>query len=370
MTANNTLSTVVDTAPADTLPWPLNVDTRYGFMFPVSLVVATLAQMCGIGGAALYTPLFLLLFPLLGPRYALHSTVQAVASALLTEACSFASGLWAYARLGCIDYALGWRFLRCALPVALLGALLSGHLAERVLRGLYGLMMVALSVSLWRRLRHEREERGTAATVADGHVGAATWSPARPTGELPLVQPHARGKRSGSVPEATSSVNTTDGASGMRSGSSVHAKSALPLGTTGVVMTAAGALLTGLLGIGIGETVVPQLLSRHRVPHSVAAGTSVFVVLVTAVVAAGAQVYTLSRQWWEQQQTGAVPSTGVPWPLVQYTVPGVMVGGQLGPRLQRWMVRDAAKMQRLLAAVFLALGVLVGMTSVVHQNVQ
>ncbi|KAK4538732.1 hypothetical protein CDCA_CDCA20G4757 [Cyanidium caldarium] len=370
MTANLTVSRVIDTALTDTLPWPLNVDTRYGFMFPVSLVVATLAQMCGIGGAALYTPLFVLLFPVLGSRYALHSTAQAVASALLTEACSFASGLWAYARMGCIDYALGWRFLRCALPVALLGALLSGHLAERVLRGLYGLMMVALSVSLWRRLHHEREERGAVATAADGRVGAATWSSARPTRALPLVHPHAGDKRSGPASEAACSVTMTDGASGKHSGSSVHAKTALPLGTTGVAMTAAGALLTGLLGIGIGEAVVPQLLSRHRVPHSVAAGTSVFVVLVTAAVAASAQVYTLSRQWREQQLTSAVPSTGVPWPLVQYTVPGVIVGGQLGPRLQSWMVRDAAKMQRLLAAVFLTLGVLVGVTSVVHRNVQ
>jgi len=44
---------------------------KYAFMFPVSTGVATTAMLTGIGGAALFTPIFLLGFPLLGDQYPL-----------------------------------------------------------------------------------------------------------------------------------------------------------------------------------------------------------------------------------------------------------------------------------------------------------
>ena len=44
---------------------------QYAFMLPVSTLVALCAQLCGIGGAAMFSPIFLLLFPLLGLQ--LHS---------------------------------------------------------------------------------------------------------------------------------------------------------------------------------------------------------------------------------------------------------------------------------------------------------
>ena len=56
----------------------------YSFMLPASTAVATCCQLCGIGGAALFSPIFLLVFPLLGPDYPLDSAAAAVASALLT----------------------------------------------------------------------------------------------------------------------------------------------------------------------------------------------------------------------------------------------------------------------------------------------
>jgi uncharacterized membrane protein YfcA len=41
--------------------------TIYWFMFPVSICVATTAMLSGIGGAALFIPIFVIIFPLLGP---------------------------------------------------------------------------------------------------------------------------------------------------------------------------------------------------------------------------------------------------------------------------------------------------------------
>lgn len=47
--------------------------------------------------------------------------------------------------------------------------------------------------------------------------------------------------------------------------------------------TAFGGLMTGMLGVGIGEVVVPQLVKKCGVPVPVAAGTSVLVVFLNAV---------------------------------------------------------------------------------------
>lgn len=41
--------------------------------------------------------------------------------------------------------------------------------------------------------------------------------------------------------------------------------------------------MTGMLGVGIGEVVIPQLVKKNGVPLPVAAGTSVLVVFLNAV---------------------------------------------------------------------------------------
>jgi len=54
-------------------------------MFPVSICVATCAMLSDIGGAAFFTPIFILIFPLLGAEYELGSTLAAVGAALFTQ---------------------------------------------------------------------------------------------------------------------------------------------------------------------------------------------------------------------------------------------------------------------------------------------
>ena len=70
--------------------------TLYWFMFPVAILVATCAMLSGIGGAAPFTPIFMRVFPLLGPEYVLGSTVAAIATALITQTFGFLSGLIGY----------------------------------------------------------------------------------------------------------------------------------------------------------------------------------------------------------------------------------------------------------------------------------
>ena len=196
----------------------------YSFMLPASTAVATCCQLCGIGGAALFSPIFLLVFPLLGPDYPLDSAAAAVASALLTETFGFASGLVGYARRDLVDWAVAREILAVAIPGALVGAVCAPALAgdAQLLRAVYALLMLSLATDLARRDRA-----------------------APPPGD-----------------------KLTDGAA-----------------------TAGGAFLTGLLGVGVGEVVLPQL-SRDR-PLPQAAGTSVAVVAGTAAAAAVTQVAEL-----------------------------------------------------------------------------
>ena len=85
--------------------------TIYWFMLTVSIGVATCAELSGIGGASLFTPMFILVFPLLGPEYGLSSTIAAISAALITQTFGFFSGFIGYYRRRLIDYTLAWRIL-------------------------------------------------------------------------------------------------------------------------------------------------------------------------------------------------------------------------------------------------------------------
>ena len=70
---------------------------------------------------------------------------------------------------------------------------------------------------------------------------------------------------------------------------------------------------------------MPQLALRNRVPIQVAAATSLFVVVLTVASASFTQVSAL---------VAAGGFSAVPWNVVIYTVPAVIIGGQIGPSLQ------------------------------------
>ncbi len=254
--------------------------TLYWFMFPTAMVVATTAMASGIGGAALFTPIFLIVFPLLGADYPLDSIVAAIGAALLTQTFGFASGLAGYWRQGLIDTRSALPFMAVAVPVAVAGALASQFIHGTALKAAYGILMLVLAAVMLRRPR----------TAGDQGPGG----PARPTRTI-----SARDGRQYTFP--------------------------VPRQGWGAIATSAGAFLTGLVSTGIGEVVMPQLVKRNRVPMAVAAATSVAVVVATAAAAAVTQV-------WGMMAAGGI--TAVPWNLVCYTIPGVLIGGQLGPLVQ------------------------------------
>ena len=272
--------------------------TLYWFMFPVAMMVCTTAMLSGIGGAALFMPIFLLIFPLLGPEYVLADPTAAIAVALFTEAFGFSSGFIGYQRRKLIDFGLAKSFLYWAVPLAILGALIVHWIADFLIKLLYGLLMVAMAVIFLVTHHHLDAPK----TNADGRPLRSLTDSSGKTYEYHMY--HAR-----------------------------H-------GQTGL-----GGFLTGMLSAGIGEVVMPQLVKRGKVPIPVAAGTSILVVILTVFSASFTHIATLIQE-------GGV--NAVPWNILCYTIPGVLIGGQIGTRMQGKIEHDT--MERAIGIVFMLIG--------------
>ncbi len=274
----------------------------YWFMFPVAIGVATCAMLSGIGGAALFTPIFVLLFPLLGPEYVLSSTVAAIAAALITQTFGFLSGFIGYQRRGLIDYGLAKRMLVVSVPVAVFGALIATSINDAFLLAGYATLVLILGIGLVR----QGVPKATASDVPQ---------------ELRFVVDRAGNEHRFADPG--------------------HSK-------RGTMMTVAGAFLTGLVSVGIGEVTISQLTKRG-VPIAVAAATSVLVVIVTVATASPTLAIQLVRE-------GGM--SAIPWNLLLWDIPGVLIGGQIGPRLQGKIKQIT--MQRAIGTLFFVLSVAMG----------
>lgn len=260
--------------------------TLYWFMFPVALCVATTATFGGIAGSAIFAPIFMIVFPMLGPEYQFPSIAAAIGVALFTATFGLSSGVIGYLRRRLIDFKSAVPFILVAVPVGILGALLLAVLKdyEEVLRGAYALLTAGLAFVLFRR---GRAEPGLS---ADGS-------------EAPAAR-------------ETRTIVERDGTT---------YSFAVPRQGKGAFATGIGAFLTGLLGVGIGEVLMPQLARRNKVPIQVAAATSLFIVVLVVASASFTQISAL---------VAAGGLAAVPWNVVVYTVPAVLIGGQIGPRLQ------------------------------------
>ena len=287
--------------------------TIYWFMFPVSMCVATMAMLSGIGGAALFAPIFLIIFPMLGPEYVLAGVAAAIGTALMTEVFGFSSGFIGYYRKKLIHFRSATPFLMVSVPVAIVGAFLLVTLKEQetLLKGAYALLMLVLAPIIFRH---------------------------HPPQEMLTEDEHERFEGSHRKP-----VSVTDA-----TGTTYNFKKPRQ-GVDGAATTGVGSFLTGLLGVGIGEVIMPQLVKRNHVPIPVAAATSVFIVIVTIAAASFAQV---------SQLIAAGGVNAIPWNLVCYTIPGVIIGGQIGPRLQGKVTQRT--MERTIAILFAIIGLAMG----------
>lgn len=255
--------------------------TLYWFMLPLSAFIATTAMLSGIGGAALFTPLFVIIFPLLGPQYPLESTIAAIGTALLTGTLGSLSGYIGYYRKRLIDFQITKKFLYTAVPVAIFGALVARYIDDALLLAGYSILVFILALAIM-FLRQRSTQHSEDAS-------------------------------------STRSISIKIDNTGKR-----YEYFAPKHGLASVSLTSIGAFLTGLLSVGIGEVIIAQLTKRD-IPVPIAAATSIAIGTVTL---AAASFVVLG------QLISADGLSAVPWHLVIYTIPGVIIGGQIGPRLQ------------------------------------
>ncbi len=230
-------------------------------LFPISIIIATIANASGIGGGPFFSPLFILFFGL-QPHAAIGTT-------LFTKAFGTTSGAIGYWRRKLVDVQMALKLLMIAVPCALLGAWLSSSIDIRVFQLIFGFGLLFAAYSIFKSPREEERARA-------GHEAAA----------------YSRRGR-----QLTQSFDYL-----------ISAWEALPL-------IGAGGFLDGLISSGLGESNDFFLIARSKVPVKTAVATSVFVIAVTTYFSAAFYFLRLA------------PDISI----VLFTVPGVIIGGQLGP---------------------------------------
>ncbi|MBI5291394.1 MAG: sulfite exporter TauE/SafE family protein [Chloroflexi bacterium] len=275
--------------------------TAYWFMFPVALGIAILANATGIEGATFFSPVFILILRL-DPRIA-------IGTALITEVFGFGSGVSAYVRRKLIDYRLAGQLLLVTVPLALAGAYFARLAPPVVLKSVFGVGLLIIGINFLRAPSPQ------AVRALDQSIRA----------DFPQGKAERRLQAADGQEYSYTVCNSTEGG----------------------IICGVGGLFMGLIGSGQGELNGYFLLRRCRVPSKVAVATGALVVAATALAASLGYFITFVR-------TGGDVLAQV-LSLVIYTVPGVILGGQFGPALAARL--DAHKTERMLAILFLLIGV-------------
>jgi uncharacterized membrane protein YfcA len=252
---------------------------QYWFMFPVSVLIATIAMASGVGGATFFSPLLILALGL--------PPDVAIGTGLITEVFGFASGLYAYARRRLIDYRLGLALLVVTIPAALLGTWAAGWIEPDILKVTLGVGLFAVALSFLRTPEHEDVTRM----------------------DTFIVQDYGGEK-------AETTLITAEGE---------EIRYTVCNRTEGRLIAGIGGLFVGLISTGLGELNGYFLLQRCRVPSKVSVATSVFVVALTALSASAGHLFRFLSLGGDELNT--VLS------IVIFSVPGVILGAQLGSRV-------------------------------------
>jgi len=251
----------------------------FWYMLPVGIVIATVAMASGVGGATFFSPLFILGLGL--------SPELAVGSGLVVEVFGFSSGVYAYVRRKLIDYRIGGMLLSATVPAAIAGVVIAHYANADILKLILGMGLFAVAVSFLRAPDEEVEEALDEMAQEDPKTAETCLATAEDEEICYTV------------------CNTTEGR----------------------LISGIGGLFVGLMSSGLGELNGYFLLQRCRVPSSVSVATSVFVVAITALIASLGHVYQVAQ--------GGLTGLTTMGNLPLFTVPGVVIGAQLGPEVAK-----------------------------------
>lgn len=269
------------------------------YLFPISILIATIAMSSGIGGAVFFSPLFILALKL-DPKIA-------IGSALITELFGFLSGFIAYYKAKLIDFKLAKNLLIFSIPAAILGTYFSEALPPILLKSIFAVGLIVIGFQLFNAWRSDEREKRESERIKEFENNY----------ESELID------ASGKVFHYTV-CNRNMGRS----------------------FAAIGGAFLGMISVGLAELQEYHLMARCKVPAPVAVGTSIFVVVITVLVASIGHFYEFAKE-------GEIVLNQV-ISVTIFTVPGVIIGGQIGPILQKKLPED--KMKVGISILFILLG--------------
>lgn len=271
----------------------------FWYLFPVAILIATIAMASGIGGAVFFSPLFMLVLHL-EPRIA-------IGAALATELFGFSSGLIAYYRARLIDFSLARNLLLFSIPAAIVGTAYSDLVPPVVLKSIFAVGLIFIGYQLFAAWRREKKEKFEAAFTQEF---------------LTEYESELKDSR-GNVYHYTVCHKNT-----------------------GRLFALIGGVFVGMISVGLAELQEYQLVARCKVPTPVSVATSIFVVVITVLVASAGHFYDFFREGGEVMKQVLH--------VILFTIPGVIIGGQLGPFLQKSIPEDSMKVG--ISILFVLLG--------------
>ena len=266
----------------------LEVSFEFWYLLPISIGIATIAMSTGIGGAVFFSPLFMIGLGL-EPKIA-------IGTALTTELFGFSSGLYSYWKAKLIDFKLGLNLLLFSIPFAILGTIYGDLIAPIILKAIFGVGIIIIGFQLFTSWREEVKEK--------------------------LEGSHKK------EPEESHESSLTD-AEGNVYNYTICKKN------LGRLFAAIGGAFLGMISVGLAELQEYHLVVKCKVPTRVAVATSIFIVVVTVLIASIGHFYEFAMEG------GDVMNQVIN--LIIFTIPGVIIGGQIGPRLQKIVPAETMK---------------------------
>ena len=268
------------------------IDVSYWFMFPVGIVIATVAMMFGVGGAIFFSPLFFLLLKL--------RPDVAFATGIIIEVFGFGSGFIGYARKNMIDFQLGKRLLLLTVPASIVGVLLGKIIPSSFLLFIFAFGIIYLAFSFIDK---------------DKKIILKYPSFYKPC-------------------------------QGMKKNKQCYKFTNKPL-IYGLSLV--GGLFLGLLSSGLGEINEYNFIKKLGMHTGKASGTSVFIVMITALVASASHLF----YFFGAVEYGVLMQS---LSILVFTVPGVIIGGQIGVKVASRVSDKVAK--KSLFFLFLIIGLI------------
>lgn len=256
----------------------------------LGVFVGTYGTLVGAGGGFIIVPILLLFFS------NQFTTTQASGTSLAVVLFNGISASIAYIRQRKIDYASAWRFAAATVPSAFVGGQVASYFGASAFKLTFGILLVGVAIFL-----NVRPDPKKAKALADPNKPL-------PSGFVRRVLVDIRGTR-------------YEYAFNLRGG---------------IIFSFAIGFLSSILGVGGGIFMVPAMVSLFGFPAQIAAATSSFVLVFTALSG------TLSH---------LLRGTVVFGPAIAMGV-GVIAGAQVGAAISQ-RVHGKAIMRFLSAALLL-----------------